>query len=168
MREVLLRKLLNAPIFGQVDFVEQLMVPVALLGVAYCQAQGGNVRMSLFLDKTSGRMRWAGELLSYFSRSDLHCVHRLCERHPDLQALASGRHRADGRLCAVDPQSGRACRPADPRPSSAYSDCSRVRDARRSGEAGSGRAAPFVRLHGGGGVMDPSCWAVSGWPRCSS
>lgn len=64
--EVLLRKLLNAPIFGQVDFVEQLMVPVALLGVAYCQAHGGNVRMSLFLDKTSGRMRWAGELLSYF------------------------------------------------------------------------------------------------------
>ena len=30
--EVVMRKLFNAPIFGQIDFVAQSMVPVALLG----------------------------------------------------------------------------------------------------------------------------------------
>ena len=62
--EVVMRKLFNAPIFGQIDFVAQSMVPVALLGMAYCQNLAGNVRMTLVIDRVGPQARRALELFA--------------------------------------------------------------------------------------------------------
>ncbi len=47
--QVVGRKVFNAPIFGYIDWVEQVMVIFAFLGVAYCQREGGHVRMHLLV-----------------------------------------------------------------------------------------------------------------------
>ena len=62
--EVVMRKLFNAPIFWQIDFVAQSMVPVALLGMAYCQNLAGNVRMTLVIDRVGPQARRALELFA--------------------------------------------------------------------------------------------------------
>ncbi|MAZ01954.1 MAG: C4-dicarboxylate ABC transporter substrate-binding protein [Sneathiella sp.] len=53
--QVLSRKLLNWPILGYIDFIEQSMVIFAFFGIAYCQRLGGHVRMDLFMAKFSAR-----------------------------------------------------------------------------------------------------------------
>lgn len=53
--QVLSRKLLNIPIPGYIDFIEQSMVIFAFFGIAYCQRLGGHVRMDLFMAKLGGR-----------------------------------------------------------------------------------------------------------------
>lgn len=62
--EVLGRTILNKPIPGSIDIVKQLMVPVAAFGIAYCQSEFGNVRMTLLTQKTSGRAKWVLEAFS--------------------------------------------------------------------------------------------------------
>ena len=47
--QVVGRKAFNAPIFGYIDWVEQVMVIFAFLGVASCQREGGHVRMHLLV-----------------------------------------------------------------------------------------------------------------------
>lgn len=64
--EVLMRTLFRRPIVGVVDMVEAMMVGVALLGMAYCQSKGGNVRMTLLVSNLRGRASTASDALSYF------------------------------------------------------------------------------------------------------
>lgn len=59
--QVLLRKLLNFPIPGYIDFAEQSIAVFAFLAVAYCQRVGGHVRMELVVDKLKGRALWLAE-----------------------------------------------------------------------------------------------------------
>lgn len=62
--QVLSRKLLNFPILGYIDFIEQSMVIFAFFGIAYCQRQGGHVRMDLFMAKFSARPLYFFEALA--------------------------------------------------------------------------------------------------------
>ncbi|MBV41156.1 MAG: C4-dicarboxylate ABC transporter substrate-binding protein [Rhodospirillaceae bacterium] len=56
--QIAARRLLDAPIFGYIDFIEQMMVIFAFLGIAYCQRMGGHVRMELFISQFRGRSYW--------------------------------------------------------------------------------------------------------------
>ena len=64
--EVIGRSAFNAPIQGNIDIVEQLMVLLAALGIAYCQRNFGNVRMTLLVGSATGRLKW---ILEWFSLS---------------------------------------------------------------------------------------------------
>lgn len=59
--EVLGRGLFNHPIHGGIDIIEQLMVALVTLGIAYCQSHFGNVRMTLLSDRCAGRAKWLNE-----------------------------------------------------------------------------------------------------------
>ncbi|MCV6597357.1 MAG: TRAP transporter small permease [Mangrovicoccus sp.] len=61
---VLARKFLGAPVPGYVDWTEQFMAVFAFLGLAYCQREGGHIRMDLFVGALRGRWLWAVELIS--------------------------------------------------------------------------------------------------------
>jgi TRAP-type C4-dicarboxylate transport system permease small subunit len=58
------RKLLNIPIPGYIDYIEQSMVIFAFFGIAYCQRLGGHVRMDLFMAKFSERPLYFFEALA--------------------------------------------------------------------------------------------------------
>lgn len=62
--QVIGRAVFNAPVPGFIDFVEQAMVMFAFLGVAYCQREGGHIRMDLVLSHMKGRVPWLSELLT--------------------------------------------------------------------------------------------------------
>ncbi|WP_339635884.1 TRAP transporter small permease [uncultured Sneathiella sp.] len=62
--EIVGRTAFRSPIHGSLDMVEQLMVVVAAFGIAYCQANWGNVRMTLVVSRLKGRARWAFEAFS--------------------------------------------------------------------------------------------------------
>lgn len=62
--EVIARSVLNTPIRGGYDLVEQFMVAVATLGIAYCQSQFGNIRMTLVVGRAFGRAQWLLEGLA--------------------------------------------------------------------------------------------------------
>lgn len=59
--EVISRTAFNHPVRGNLDIVEQLMVLLVSLGVAYCQSQFGNVRMTLVTNSLKGRAKWLSE-----------------------------------------------------------------------------------------------------------
>lgn len=59
--QVLGRTLFDRPISGYIDLVELSMATFAFLGVAYCQRQGGHVRMEMVLKFAKGRWQWALE-----------------------------------------------------------------------------------------------------------
>jgi TRAP-type mannitol/chloroaromatic compound transport system permease small subunit len=63
MAEVLGRRLLNMPVPGAIDYIEVGMVLFAFIGAAYCQRQGGHVRMDLLVSNLKGRVQWAIEAL---------------------------------------------------------------------------------------------------------
>ncbi|MBE7636486.1 TRAP transporter small permease subunit [Sneathiella sp. P13V-1] len=58
------RKLLNMPVPGYIDFIEQSMVVFAFFGIAYCQRLGGHVRMDLFMAKFNGRTLYFFEAIA--------------------------------------------------------------------------------------------------------
>jgi len=60
--QVLGRRLFDLPISGYIDWVELSMATFAFLGVAYCQRQGGHVRMEMALKFLKGRSQWALEI----------------------------------------------------------------------------------------------------------
>ena len=60
--QVLGRTLFDRPISGYIDFVELSMATFAFLGIAYCQREGGHVRMDMFVRMARGRLQWAMEL----------------------------------------------------------------------------------------------------------
>ena len=61
--QVLGRKVVNLPMTGYVDFVEQAIAVFAFLGIAYCQRLGGHIRMELVLGKLQGRLLWLAEVV---------------------------------------------------------------------------------------------------------
>ncbi|WP_298433471.1 TRAP transporter small permease subunit [uncultured Jannaschia sp.] len=61
---VLMRKLLNAPVPGYIDWTEQFMAVFAFLGLAYVQREGGHIRMDLLVGSLRGRILWLFEFLS--------------------------------------------------------------------------------------------------------
>jgi len=61
---VLSRKLLNAPLPGFVDWVEQFMAVFAFLGVAYAHRLGGHIRMDMLVGRLKGRTLWIAEFVS--------------------------------------------------------------------------------------------------------
>ncbi len=62
--EVLGRKLLNAPIPGAIDWIEVSMATFAFLGAAYCQRQGGHVRMEVVMSRLRGSALWIVEAIA--------------------------------------------------------------------------------------------------------
>ncbi|WP_425090193.1 TRAP transporter small permease subunit [Tropicimonas sp. S265A] len=58
------RKLFNAPVPGYVDWTEQFMATFAFLGLAFCQREGGHIRMDILVGQFRGRMLWAAEWIS--------------------------------------------------------------------------------------------------------
>ncbi|MEL6965538.1 MAG: TRAP transporter small permease [Pseudomonadota bacterium] len=61
------RNLLNQPLPGYVDWIEQAMPLIAFLGVAYCQRLGGHIRMDIFISQLRGRPLWIAEFFSTFA-----------------------------------------------------------------------------------------------------
>ncbi|MBV1902670.1 MAG: TRAP transporter small permease [Marinosulfonomonas sp.] len=61
---VLGRKFFNAPVPGYVDWTEQFMAVFAFLGLAYCQREGGHIRMDIVVGKLRHRPLWFAEFLS--------------------------------------------------------------------------------------------------------
>ncbi|MBV1869054.1 MAG: TRAP transporter small permease [Marinosulfonomonas sp.] len=61
---VLGRKFFNMPVPGYVDWTEQFMAVFAFLGLAYCQREGGHIRMDIVVGKLRHRPLWFAEFLS--------------------------------------------------------------------------------------------------------
>ena len=61
--QVVSRKVLNMPIPGYIDIVEQSMAIFAFLSISYCQRLGGHVRMEIFILALKGRSQWISELI---------------------------------------------------------------------------------------------------------
>lgn len=60
--EVISRQLFNAPIPGHLELSELLMPAIIFLALAYTQATGGHVRMTLVIERMSPRVRRATEI----------------------------------------------------------------------------------------------------------
>lgn len=58
------RNILNQPLRGYVDWIEQAMPLIAFLALAYCQRLGGHIRMDIVVRLLRGRVLWAAEFLS--------------------------------------------------------------------------------------------------------
>lgn len=61
---ILGRYLFNLPIPGYIDWMVQLVPVMAFLGIAYCQRNGGHIRMDFLVGKLKRRPLWTFELLS--------------------------------------------------------------------------------------------------------
>jgi len=62
--EIVLRKMFNAPLYGQLDLIEQSMSSYALLTISYCWRKAGHIRVDLLIDRFAGRGRYCVELLT--------------------------------------------------------------------------------------------------------
>ena len=60
---ILGRKLLNMPVPGYVDIMQQIVPVMAFLGISYCQRLGGHIRMDLVTGALRGRWRWLAEFI---------------------------------------------------------------------------------------------------------
>lgn len=58
------RNIINAPLPGYVDWIEQLMPLIAFMGVAYVQRHGGHIRMDILSGRLTGRALWGAELIT--------------------------------------------------------------------------------------------------------
>lgn len=56
------RNFFNAPLPGYVDWIEQLMPVIAVLGVSYVRREGGHIRMDIVVGALKGRALWVAEL----------------------------------------------------------------------------------------------------------
>lgn len=61
---ILGRKFFGLPVSGYIDWTEQAMAFFAFFGIAYCQRQGGHIRMDIFVGSLRGRALWFFELIS--------------------------------------------------------------------------------------------------------
>ena len=62
--EILLRKLFNSPLYGQLDLVEQTMSAYAILTISFCYRKAGHIRVEIVAQHYKGRGRWIAELLT--------------------------------------------------------------------------------------------------------
>ncbi len=60
--EIMLRKLFNAPLYGQLDLIEQTMATYTLLTISYCYRKAGHIRVDLLVNHFKGRRKWIAEL----------------------------------------------------------------------------------------------------------
>lgn len=60
--EIVLRKAFNAPLYGQLDLIEQTMATYTLLTISYCYRKAGHIRVELLVEHFKGRRRWIAEL----------------------------------------------------------------------------------------------------------
>ena len=58
------RNLMNAPLPGYVDWIEQAMPLIAFMGISFVQREGGHIRMDILIGQLRGRALWAAELVS--------------------------------------------------------------------------------------------------------
>ena len=58
------RNILNQPLPGYVDWIEQGMPLIAFMGVAYVQRQGGHIRMDMVVGSLRGRALYLVELIN--------------------------------------------------------------------------------------------------------
>lgn len=58
------RHMINQPLPGYVDWIEQAMPLIAFMGVAYTQRDGGHIRMDILVGKLHGRVLWAAEFIT--------------------------------------------------------------------------------------------------------
>lgn len=56
--QVVGRTVFDYPIEGYIDYIEQATALFAFLGVAYCQAKAGHIRMELAIGALKGRAMW--------------------------------------------------------------------------------------------------------------
>jgi TRAP-type C4-dicarboxylate transport system permease small subunit len=62
--EIFSRKLLNFPLYGQLDLIELTMSSYAILPISYCWRAAGHIRVELVIDLFKGRRRWIAEFLT--------------------------------------------------------------------------------------------------------
>ncbi|MCJ7873187.1 TRAP transporter small permease [Phaeobacter sp. J2-8] len=62
--EVLMRRLFNAPIAGQIDFISMSMVTFSLLCISHCYRQAGHIRMDMLQKAFHGRAQWLTHLFA--------------------------------------------------------------------------------------------------------
>ena len=60
------RNMINQPLPGYVDWIEQLMPLIAFLGMSYTQRDGGHIRMDILVGRLSGRALWIAEFITVF------------------------------------------------------------------------------------------------------
>ncbi len=60
------RNLMNRPLPGYVDWIEQIMPLIAFLAISYVQRDGSHIRMDMLIGRLRGRWRWGAEFLSTF------------------------------------------------------------------------------------------------------
>ncbi len=58
------RNLINQPIPGYVDWIEQAMPLIAFMGIAFTQRDGGHIRMDILIRMLHGRSLWIAEFIS--------------------------------------------------------------------------------------------------------
>ncbi|OAN70695.1 C4-dicarboxylate ABC transporter permease [Jannaschia sp. EhC01] len=58
------RNFFNTPLPGYVDWIEQLMPVIAILGVSYVCREGGHIRMDILVGMLKGRALWAAEFFT--------------------------------------------------------------------------------------------------------
>lgn len=58
------RNILNQPLPGYVDWIEQAMPLIAFMGIAYVQRSGGHIRMDMVVSTLRGRPLYLVELLT--------------------------------------------------------------------------------------------------------
>jgi TRAP-type C4-dicarboxylate transport system permease small subunit len=58
------RNLMNQPLPGYVDWIEQAMPLIAFMGISYTQRDGGHIRMDMLVGALRGRALYAAELLT--------------------------------------------------------------------------------------------------------
>ncbi len=56
----------NSPLPGYVDWIEQFMPVITMLGVAYVMRLGGHIRMDILVGQLRGRALWLFETVSTF------------------------------------------------------------------------------------------------------
>jgi len=58
------RNFFSQPIPGYVDWIEQAMPLIAIMGISYTQREGGHIRMDLLVGNLRGRPMWAAEFIT--------------------------------------------------------------------------------------------------------
>ncbi len=58
------RNAVNHPIPGYVDWIEQAMPLIAIMGISYTQREGGHIRMDLVIGALRGRTLWVAEFVT--------------------------------------------------------------------------------------------------------
>ncbi|WP_417248394.1 TRAP transporter small permease subunit [Celeribacter sp.] len=58
------RNLLNQPLAGYVDWIQQAMPLIAFMGISFTQRDGGHIRMDMLVGRLSGRPLYIAELIT--------------------------------------------------------------------------------------------------------